>query len=196
MMQLLPLGERSEYQDLIDSISADVQQTRRHSALEEFVKHIRRVHKFIARGNTNDSLRGIVCGVEFGTGFILVNTDRLKKVLFRSKSCMNGCFQKLGYDVMRPSHDIVRLFMQLLPNINPEFFAIRQWCVRIVSDQCSVCFVSNLPEVATRSFETGRIPVQRAPFDSHKALTKTMESLDIHALLNRQPAGQILNDVK
>jgi len=157
MLQLLPAEERSQYQYLIDSIGADVQAVRRHSGLTEFVKHMWLVHRFVARGNANDSLRGIVCGVEFGRGFILVNTDRFKKVLFRSKSCMNGCFQRLGYDVMRPSHDITCLFTRLLPSVNPEFFAIRQWCVRLVGEQSSVRFMSNLPDAITGSFEPQRL---------------------------------------
>ena len=198
MLHLLPLEERSQYQHLIDSISQDVQGTRRHSGLTEFVKHISLVHRFIARGNSNDSLRGIVCGVEFGRGFILVNTDRLKKVLFRSKSCMNGYFQRLGYDVMRPSHDIVCLFTRLLPNVNPEFFAIRQWCVRLVGEQSSVCFLSNLPDSIASTFETHRIPSQRLLHESQKLAAKNADAtgnnnndkaalnlFDISSLLNR-----------
>jgi hypothetical protein len=168
ILNLLPPDERGQYQTLIDAISCDVQKAKRHSGLEEFVKHISLVHKFVARGNTNDALRGIVCGVEFGRGFILVNTDRLKKVLFRSKSCMNGCFQRLGYDVMRPSRDIVCLFTRLLPNVNPEFFAIRQWCVRLVGDGSVICFCSNLPDAIASSFEVHRIPSQRMFLESQK----------------------------
>ena len=193
VVRLLPLEERSQYQSLIDSISNDVQKTRRHSGLTEFVKHISLVHRFIARGNSNDSLRGIVCGVEFGRGFILVNTDRLKKVLFRSKSCMNGCFQRLGYDVMRPSHDIVCLFTRLLPNVNPEFFAIRQWCVRLVSEQSTICFLSNMPDSIASTFETNRIPSQMLLHESQKMAAQAAEDgemphidlTDIRTLLNR-----------
>ena len=159
--KLLSPEERPQYNALIDSISNDVQRARRHCGISEFVKHITLVHRFVKQGNHNDSLRGIVCGIEFGRGFILVNTDRLKKVLYRSKSCMNGCFQRLGYDVMRPSHDLVCLFTRLLPNVNPEFFAIRQWCVRLVTDQCTLCFLSNMPESIASNFEVHRIPTQR-----------------------------------
>lgn len=196
MLRLLPVEERSQYQTLIESISNDVQKTRRHSGLTEFVKHISLVHRFIARGNSNDSLRGIVCGVEFGRGFILVNTDRLKKVLFRSKSCMNCCFQRLGYDVMRPSHDIVCLFTRLLPNVNPEFFAIRQWCVRLVSEHSSVCFLSNMPDAIASTFEAHRIPTQRLFNESQRLAAKNAEKnekqqtgvdlFDIRSLLNRK----------
>jgi hypothetical protein len=81
------------------AIPSDVERTRTHSGISEFVKHIAQVHRFVRRGNPGHPLRG----VDFGRGFFLVNTDRLKKVLYRSKSCMNGCWQRLGYGVMRPS---------------------------------------------------------------------------------------------
>lgn len=190
ILTLLTVEERHLYQNLIDSISTDVQRTRRHSGLNEFVKHITLVHNFVAKGKNTDALRGIICGVEFGRGFILVNTDRLKKVLFRSKSCMNGCFQRLGYDVMRPSHDIVCLFTRLLPNVNPEFFAIRQWCVRLVSDQCTICFRSHLPDSIASSFEAHRIPTQRMFLEAEKQAKNQTDDkpptffFDITALLN------------
>lgn len=167
-VKLLPIEEMSQYKVLIDTISSDVLRARRHSGLSEFIKHITLVHKFVRQGNSNDSLRGIVCGVEFGRGFILVNTDRLKKILYRSKSCMNGCFQRLGYDVMRPSHDLACLFTRLLPSVNPEFFAIRQWCVRLVTDQCTLCFLSNMPDAIASNFEVHRIPTQRQMYQQQQ----------------------------
>jgi hypothetical protein len=157
MLKLLPLEERGQYQTLVSGIAADVEGTRKHSGVAEFVKHVSLVHRFITRGNRNDPLRGVVCGVEFGRGFVLVSTDRLKKVLYRSKSCMNGCWQRPGYDVMRPSHDIVTFFTRLLPNVNPEFFAIRQWCVRLVRDGNRLCFVSNLPDSLGDVFDVQRL---------------------------------------
>jgi hypothetical protein len=194
MLRLLPVEERGQYQHLVESIASDVDQAKKHSSLTEFIKHITLVHGFIARGNLNDPLRGIVCGVEFGRGFILVNTDRLKKVLFRSKSCMNGCWQRLGYDVMRPSHDIVCLFTRLLPNVNPEFFAIKQWCIRLVSEESRICFVSNLPDTMTHAFEIQRIPNQKVLLQPHKTIADVVREdvenfslWDVHSLLNRKP---------
>jgi hypothetical protein len=203
ILRLLPPDERGQYQTLVEAISGDVQRAKKHSGLEEFVKHISLVHRFIARGNTNDALRGVVCGVEFGRGFILVNTDRLKRVLFRSKSCMNGCFQRLGYDVLRPSHDIVCLFKRLLPNVNPEFFAIRQWCVRLVGDGSAICFLSNLPDSVTSSFEVHRIPSQRFLMETPKTMPMPrplppvavrmnrpeLNLMDIRTLLNPKPVS-------
>jgi hypothetical protein len=50
--------------------------------------------------------------------------------MFRSKSCMNGCFQKLGYTVCRPSQDLSSIFAQMLPGHGNHAFVPRQWCVR------------------------------------------------------------------
>jgi hypothetical protein len=192
LLKLLPIEERSQYQRLVDTISNDVTRTRKHSGVTEFVKHISQVHHFIRRGNKNDPLRGVVCGVEFGRGFVLVNTDRLKKVLYRSKSCMNGCWQRLGYDVMRPSHDIVCLFTRLMPNVNPEFFAIRQWCVRLVRDGSTVVFASNLSDSIGGVFEPdiGRCQMLsgcKAELPPLPKVEPAVNFLDIRSLLNPKP---------
>jgi hypothetical protein len=137
-------------------------------------------------------VRGVVCGVEFGRGFVLVNTDRLKKVLYRSKSCMNGCWQRLGYDVMRPSHDIVCLFTALMPNVNPELFAIRQWCVRLVRDGHTFMFASNLSDSMEGVFEANVTPCQIMAPEQPKLpplreLQPNLNFLDIRSLLNPKP---------
>jgi hypothetical protein len=194
MVRLLPVEERGQYHVLVESIVTDIDQSVKHSSLAEFVKHITRVHGFITRGNPGDPLRGIVCGVEFGRGFILVNTDRLKRVLYRSKSCMNGCWQRLGYDVMRPSHDIVCLFTKLLPNVNPEFFALKQWCIRLVGEDSRVKFASNLPDGIANAFEAERIPNQKIGGPAGKTLADIAREnglnanlWDVKSLLNPRP---------
>jgi hypothetical protein len=189
LLKLLSLDERGHYGAMIYAISTDVQRTHKHSGVSEFVKHMSVVHDFIARGGVDDVLRGVVCGVEFGRGFLLVNTDRLKKVLFRSKSCMNGYFQRLGYDVMRPSQDIVCLFSRLMPNVNPELFAIRQWCVRLVGDRSIVFFAANLPETLSLHFHPEITETRRFVTLSQAAAPPKPEFnfLDIDSLLNRRP---------
>jgi hypothetical protein len=104
------------------------------------------------RSTPDDPLRGIVCRVQFGRGFILVNTECLQKVLVCSKCSMNGCLHRLGYDEMRSASHIASPFPRLLPNINPELFAPRQWCVRLVCKQSIIRFVSNVPDDLAPSF--------------------------------------------
>ena len=157
---ILTPNERIQYTQLKKQISISFESKSNQSGLPKFVSHITLVHSFICHNDNRDAIRGIVCGIQFGRGFILVNTNRLKKLLQRSKSCMNGCFQRLGYDPMRPSHDIISLFTQLMPNVNPLYFEIRQWCVRLVSENCLIFFPSYLPEKAVADFEPVRISQQ------------------------------------
>jgi hypothetical protein len=182
LLTLLPLDERCQYESLVGAICTEVQAAHKHPGVTSFVKHMSLVHGFIARGNIRDPLRGVVCGVEFGRGFLLVNTGRLKKVLFRSKSCMNVCFQRLGYDVMRPSPDIVALFSRLIPNVNPELFAIRQWCVRLARDG-SLLFAANGMDSLAGKVEAA--PVFTIPFDCGPR--EDFNFLDIRSLLNPHP---------
>ncbi|KAH0788454.1 hypothetical protein GPJ56_007645 [Histomonas meleagridis] len=161
VVELLPYDERIRLKSLIESISFDVQKTRRNSGILDFIKDLNKVHNFVTQPNCNTALRGMVCGIEFGKGFILVNTNRFKNVLSRSKSCLNSCFQKLGYDVMRPSNDLICLFTKVLPNVRAEFFAIRQWCVRLLGEQSLVGFVPNLSDEVSAKFEPRRIQTQK-----------------------------------
>jgi hypothetical protein len=95
LLKLLSLDERCHYDAMLSAIATDVQRAHRHSGIAEFVRHMSVVHGFIACGGVDDALPGVVSGVEFGRVFLLVNTDCLNRVLFRSKGCMNGCFQRL-----------------------------------------------------------------------------------------------------
>jgi hypothetical protein len=96
---------------------------------------------------------------------------------------MNGCWQRLGYDVMRPSHDIVCLFTALMPNVNPELFAIRQWCARLVHEGSTIVFASNLSDSMGGIFESDVIPCQMIA-SGHPELRPDVNFLDIRSLLN------------
>jgi hypothetical protein len=178
LLALLSLEDRTEYEGLLNTISRDMQQ--KQTGIPSFINHLSLVHKFVRRGNAGDALRGLVCGVEFGPGFFFVHTTRLKKVLSRSKSCLNGCFQRVGYDVIRSSQEIVSLFGHLFPNVNPELFALRQWCVRLAREGTALSFTPSLPESFCETLQT-------VPWVPHKSDPKSHEKanfLDIRSLLN------------
>jgi hypothetical protein len=127
----------------------------------------------------------MACGIFFGPRFILVNTHRLKNLLVRSKSGMNGSFQKLGYEVMRPSNDIIGLFQRLLPSFYPEFFQVNKWCLRIETDNSKMSFRSHIPDAVLATFETERIiPKPQPTFPTDRF------PLDLRLLLNRDPPRQ------
>jgi hypothetical protein len=112
--------------------------------MSTFVKHLGMIHSFVCRGDSGDALRGAVCGIEFAPNAFLINTRQLKKLMVRSKSCMNGCFQRLGYAVCRPNRELSAIFGQLVPYSGEQVFSARQWCVRKATDSHSISFAPNV----------------------------------------------------
>ncbi|EAY05314.1 hypothetical protein TVAG_337060 [Trichomonas vaginalis G3] len=113
---------------------------KRNMALNTFQKHIMLIQNFVCRGDYTDFDRGVACGVQFGPNYMLVNTERLKIFMGRSKSCLNGCFHKCGYyhsRILTEDNQILsefsRKFGRQLPNP-------RRWCIR-----------SNDPKIAAPS---------------------------------------------
>jgi hypothetical protein len=72
-----------------------------------------------------------------------------------------------------------------MPNVNPEVFAIRQWCVRLVHERSAVVFASNLADAG--AFEHGAPPCRIAP-PLAGAVGGGFDFLDIRSLLNPTPA--------
>ncbi|OHT17117.1 hypothetical protein TRFO_12638 [Tritrichomonas foetus] len=118
---------------------------KRNFGMTTFIKHLNLIHHFVVRDDGNDALRGIICGILFGSGFLLVNTEKLKRLTRRSKSCVNGCFQKLGFGVYRSVQDLNGFFSGILPEIAPQWINPRHWCIRKANDDAPICFIASLP---------------------------------------------------
>jgi hypothetical protein len=180
--KFLSRGDHVAYADLASEFQR-FSQTHRHSGLEDFTEQISLIRDFICRSDASQSARAMICGIFFGERFILVNTSRLKALVSRSKSGMNSCFQRLGYDVMRPSNEMIGLFQKLLPDVDQRAFQIKQWCLRIETANSKVKYESHIPQHLLDTFEAARIPAKEplricgAPFD-------------IRALLNRAPPAR------
>lgn len=146
----LPVSNQIEYFHLVNMFAYADDRNKRNLGMTTFIKHLSMIHAFVCRGDSFDALRGMLCGIEFGLNSFLINTGRMKKLMYRSKSCMNGCFQKLGYNVCRPPHDILTLFSQILPGIPSHLLTARQWCVRRASENSQLSFIPNIKvEIAT-----------------------------------------------
>ncbi|KAH0789437.1 hypothetical protein GPJ56_006649 [Histomonas meleagridis] len=136
--------DRQEFFQLMNIFAFSEDRNKRNLGMTTFIKHLSLIHSYICRGDIYDAMRGFVCGIEFGTNSFLINTGKLKKLMFRSKSCMNGCFQKLGYNVCKPSHDMMSLFSQILPGVGTHLLTARQWCARRSSENTRLFFAPNV----------------------------------------------------
>lgn len=179
--------DQAEYLRLVNIFAFAEDRNKRNLGMSTFVKHLSMIHAFVCRGDAFDALRGVLCGIEFGIGAFLVNTSRLKKLMFRSKSCMNGCFQKLGYSVCRPAHEISSIFSQIMPGYGLHVFTARQWCVRKANESSRLCFIPNIKVEIAASESTPTSPVVSAGEETANSETKVPFLYDIHSLLNREP---------
>jgi hypothetical protein len=187
MTKFLSAEDRSAYDDMAARFQAVIE-AKPHSGLKEFSEQITSVHGFIRRSEVSQSLRAMVCGIFFGPRFILVNTSRLKNLLGRSKSGMNNHFQKLGYDVMRPSNEIIGLFQRLLPHMAPQLFQLNKWCLRIETDGSKMTFLSHIPDEIAATFETERIsPKAEQGQKGTERFRADLFPWDLRCLLNRDP---------
>ncbi|EAX88881.1 hypothetical protein TVAG_153430 [Trichomonas vaginalis G3] len=143
------LQDQREYLQLYQYFQSCDEKNKRNHGMDTFITHLIKVHQFINQKDCFDIYRGFVCGIEFGRGFIIVNTKRLKRLMWRSKSCVNGCLQKLGYQMNRKEQDVSGFFTTILPGVEAQLCNSRQWCVRKRTSSSPVCFVSFLPSILT-----------------------------------------------
>jgi hypothetical protein len=160
---------------LVRHFASSQDRNKRNLGLSTFVKHLGLIHSFVCRGDSSDALRGAICGIEFADHSFLINTRQLKKLMFRSKSCLNGCFQRLGYSACKPTRDLGRVFAQVFPQFSTQTFSSRQWCVRRAGESSSVSFS---PPVA---IESGILEMEKEAQEGEK---EVFHPLDISSLLN------------
>lgn len=179
LIAALPGNDQVAYLQLAHYIATSEDRNKRNLGMQTFVHHLTMIHDFVCRGDAKDNLRGLVCGIQFGNESLLINTSRLKKLMCRSKSCMNGCFQKMGYVPSRPSQELASLLCKITPGIMSDALNPRNWCVRRSSPQ-SKLFIPNLRiEISAKI----TIPMTDAPSASEDE--QTLPSiLNISLLLN------------
>ena len=194
--------EQGEFTRLVTYFQLTDDRNKRNFGLSTFIKHISLVHKFVVKEDGNDLLRGVISGILFGQGFLLINTDRLKRLMHRSKSCVNGCFQKLGFSVYRSMQDLNGFFDQNLPGLAINWINPRHWCIRKASDDTPVCFISGLSMDICKKYH---FPIDAyeneeeiKPDIKEKEKDKLKEEViefyrDIRSLLNRPCLGMMKN---
>ena len=168
LVTALPFQDQCEFLRLTAYFKFASDRNKRNMALSTFQKHIQLIRSFVCRGDYLDFDRGLACGVEFGSNYMLVNTKRLKKFMGRSKSCLNGCFHKCGYAVARISSDDNQIIAEFSRRFGRPLPQPRQWCIR-----------SNDPTITTAQ--------SQAQSDAEIEIEPLDPLLDINNLLNRKP---------
>ena len=103
--------------------------------MENFVETLNAVRKFAVRGDYNDWMRCLVCGIHWlPSGAIAVNTHQLRLLVARCKSSINGSLVMMGYTMTLPKVETNKELETVFPNLNDNGIDMRQWTVRIRED--------------------------------------------------------------
>jgi hypothetical protein len=86
--------------------------------------------------------RCVVTGVCFVGPIVCVSTRQLKGLLQRCKSSINGSFQQLGYVTLLTKSKARTCLITALPSLEKEQAMLRQWTVRVASEEANFCFLS------------------------------------------------------
>ena len=192
LVMVLSPADREDYIRLAQFFTYADDRNKRNLGMPTFIKHLSMIHNFIFRGDASDCLRGLVCGIQFGVNSLLINTSRLKKLMCRSKSCMNGCFQKLGYISSKPSQDLSTLLCKLTPGFRSDALNPRNWCVRRAGEHCTP-FVPNVAIDMSQhislqhSYESSQGQSVSQSSSSEEEAPHVGFSFDIMDLLNHHP---------
>ena len=188
LVSMLQPFDQAEYFRLAHFFAFADDRNKRNLGMSTFIKHLNLIHNFICKGDMRDAQRGLICGIQFGNNSLLINTSRLKKLMCRSKSCMNGCFQKLGYMSSKPSQDLSSLLCRITPGIMVEALNPRNWCVRKAGEKCTLFNPNILLDMAHRSHDdVGNSSGSSNSSASEEETQRVRFSFDISDLLNHHP---------
>jgi hypothetical protein len=158
------------------------------SGRELFVRQLKLVHSFVVREELGAATRGFTCGILFGGDFVIIHSSRLKDIISRSKSSLNGLMQDLGFAGLQNAANFGEILGRLLPGVDQDLFEVKQWGIRrlIARDSTfAVGFPSHLPEPMVESFRR----TMRSSFLKSIPLPRDegLQILDLTLLLNRPP---------
>jgi hypothetical protein len=128
-----------------------------------FPRELTTVIEYLERSSDNREARCIVAGVCFAGGLVCVNTQQLKGFLKRCKSSINGSFQQLGYVALRTKAKARNCVLTVLPSLQNDQRVLRQWTVRVVSEEADFCFLSSFTRVALPEITDEDLVQERPP---------------------------------
>ena len=105
-----------------------------------FKEELKKLKKFVIRGNSDDWKRGVVCGIYWlpDNKGIATNIRQLKIVLNRCKSSINSSLTRIGSVVALTRGKAANLIVESFPIFKDSPSEIRQWTIRKDFEQDSL----------------------------------------------------------
>lgn len=134
---LLNKNDKEEYKQMRDEFALDSNRYRRGHRTEVFQNFLKEIHRFCIRNHDDDWKRCLVCGIVWLDNSILVNVGRLKRLMNKSKSNVNGVIAKLGYQIEKSKSLGFHQLVEQIPFLRGNYVEQRNWSIRTLPSRPS-----------------------------------------------------------
>ena len=138
-------ADKYQYNCLRYSIATTASKNQRNKRISTFNEAMDAIKMFAIRGDANDKLRSLVCGICWLNEGIAINTHQLKTLLGKCKSSINGSLQKIGFSSNLSRAETTNAMTRFFPFLNENSSELRKWSVRNYPQQ--VLELSSPPQV-------------------------------------------------
>ena len=129
---LLTEPDRAAYTLMRTYLMNDSESNQRNKRISSFMRGLEMIKNFCIRGDPNDAVRCIVCGIIWLNEGIASNTQQLSFLMGKCKSSINGSFQILGYKETTPRKNASDMISAAVPLLNGHRGELRKWTVRVL----------------------------------------------------------------
>ena len=135
--------DKEKYRNIRKEIEADNQEPGRSDPrIAVFANQIEKILRYVDSSHIRKQERAIFCGICVAGPFLCANTRQLHEILGKCKSSINGQLQQLGYLPIRTKTKTKQCLEVVLPRLSREPDLLKQWTVRVIGENASLCFVS------------------------------------------------------
>lgn len=127
---LLNADDQERYILIQEELANQETKNRRNKSLEAFLEAMAKVRDFVKRGDDDDIIRSLVCGIVWMENGIAINIHQLRIITNKCKSTINHSFQSLEYGTVPSGSEMQEQLHEMFPYMKGNFSEQRQWTIR------------------------------------------------------------------
>jgi hypothetical protein len=134
-LSVLSSDDRADYLALQAQFLADPGKTKNGERVESFTDRLEKIRHYVEFRIEDSWKRSLVCGVFFLQNGLALNIQRLRFLLGRCKSAINGSLQVLGYEVEPVSPNCGNQdFLMRIPSFIRTGHELKKWTIRRIPE--------------------------------------------------------------
>ncbi|OHT03904.1 hypothetical protein TRFO_28749 [Tritrichomonas foetus] len=128
--ELLSNQDQEQYIELRNKVGSPSNRYNRNRRIEAFSETLDAIKLYCLKGDEDDGLRCLVCGICWIHDNISINTRQLRILIDKSKSTINGGFSKMGYGTIPMKEHYTTEIVEFMPILKRHPQELRQWSTR------------------------------------------------------------------